>query len=296
MSFIKDPLVLLAECAAADLDTNTELSITESSLLRAYDSIEECTDEVQIGAKMVPVIKVDGVFVTEMNWLAPYMNANGITSIMEALNDIAMSNGLPEKSVGLLVESKDTVSGIISKVVVGAKKQKTMDKLGKNQSLLDKLKKAGYPVKRKKNKKSIHEDKTDIAKSYEKRIKDEKSSNKHNRINDNKKEDKRIKDTFNKKHFGQTDPSSRALLASNYGGHTNYKQDTKTKEVSDHWNSIDRKVNRDGNDAIERVRALHKDYKGSKCGLENSNDRKRAKKAEQNEKSTNESVLNYFNY
>lgn len=151
--FIKDPITLLAECAVSDLDSSTELAVEESTILKKYNSIEEASREIKYDASIVPVVSIDGGYFTEMNWLSPYMSSNGIKSITEALDNVAMANNLPVHAVGVLIESSDSVAGIISRAITGAKRSKALGKVSKSESLAEKLKKAGFPIKRKKSNK-----------------------------------------------------------------------------------------------------------------------------------------------
>ena len=155
MPYIKEPLSLLAECAMTDMRTDTESLYTESQIKTAYNSVDEIVNEdFKWGADTVPVMTFkDGTMLTEMNYLAPYMRDNEITSVEEALNDVATANRLQPKQVGLLVESQECVDSMIDQAIAkgGKQKTKTFDKLFKGQSLIDKLKKKGYPVKKKKS-------------------------------------------------------------------------------------------------------------------------------------------------
>jgi hypothetical protein len=151
--FIKDPLTLLAECATSDLVSSTELSVEEASIINRYNSIEEASRIIRYDADVVPVVNIDGQYYTEMNWLSAYMNSNEIKSITEALDNVAESNKLPAHSVGLLIESSDGVAAIINKAITGAKKNKALGKVAKSETLAEKLKKNGYPIKRKKSSK-----------------------------------------------------------------------------------------------------------------------------------------------
>lgn len=151
--FFSDNVSLLAECAANDLSANTEMAVSESQVISAYSTIEEASEEISYGPEMVPVIKVGNDFLTEMQFLAPYIQNNGITSVAEALDNIAEANNLPEKSVGLLVESQGCVCDMIDQAIAkstGAGK-KMVEKVKKGESLIEKLKNKGYKVKKKKS-------------------------------------------------------------------------------------------------------------------------------------------------
>lgn len=150
--FIKDPYNILAEAASADLEANTSMALTESQVDAVMESIEEVPEDIVYTAEMVSVIKVGDDYLTEMNNLYPYMQSNGITSVAEALNNVAKVNGLQEKSVGLLIESDKHVKDMVSKAAKkGSKaKEKALDKVKKATKLPEKLKKEGFPVKKKK--------------------------------------------------------------------------------------------------------------------------------------------------
>ena len=146
----KDPITLLAECADYDLNANIELSIDEAQLLSAYSNIEEVTEEVHYAPEMVPVINIAGEYYTEMQYIAPYMQANKINSVAEALNNIARANSLDEQAVGLLIESQECVTDKINEAL-GKKNTKFLGKVKKGEELAEKLKKNGFNVKKKKS-------------------------------------------------------------------------------------------------------------------------------------------------
>ena len=150
--FIRDTYSLLAEAAAMDLETNTSSALTESQIDSIMESIEEVSEDIVYTAEMVSVIKVGDDYLTEMNALYPYMTSNGITSVAEALNNVARVNGLQEKAVGLLIESDKQIKDMINKAAEkGSKaKEKALDKVKKATKLPEKLKKQGFPVKKKK--------------------------------------------------------------------------------------------------------------------------------------------------
>jgi hypothetical protein len=149
----KDPITLLAECAAADIGRSTETAVTESQIISTYASIEEASEEVIYAPEMVPVVKVGNDFLTEMQYLAPYIQNNGISSVAEALDNIAEANNLPPKSVGLLVESQECVTKMIDEALDKSKVagSKVLGKIKKGEGLIDKLTKGGYKVKKKKS-------------------------------------------------------------------------------------------------------------------------------------------------
>lgn len=155
---IDNPFNLLLEAAASDISANTEGNITESAILKRINSIEECSRHIVIGAEAVPVFNVDECYLVEMNSIAGYMKSTGIKSIMEALDNICEANNLEPYSVGLLVESDDEIRSMLEKANAkckkdGNKKAKNamLDKIKKSTDITDKLKKNGYPVKKKKS-------------------------------------------------------------------------------------------------------------------------------------------------
>ena len=152
--FIKDPYSLLAEAASIDLSVNTSVALTESQVNTIMESFDEVSEDVVYTAEMVSVVKVGGDYLVEMNALYPYMQSNNITSVAEALNNVAKVNGLQEKSVGLLIESDDKTKSLIEAAAKkgGKAKEKAMDKIKKATKIPAKLKKEGFPVKKKKSK------------------------------------------------------------------------------------------------------------------------------------------------
>ena len=152
--FIKDPYSLLAEAASMDLSVNTSVALTESQVNTIMESFDEVSEDVVYTAEMVSVIKVGDDYLTEMNTLYPYMKSNNITSVAEALNNVAAVNGLQEKAVGLLIESDDRTAEMIQEACKkgGKAKEKALDKIKKATKIPAKLKKEGFPVKKKKSK------------------------------------------------------------------------------------------------------------------------------------------------
>lgn len=149
MPYIKDPTTLLVECAGRDLVNDTETTLRESAILSTYQSIEECAEDPTYSAAIVPVMKIGNDYLTEMNYLYPYMHNCGISSISEALDDVAAANRLAPHTVGLLVESQEYVTGMINEAL-GKNKNKALNKVSKAEKLVDDLKKKGFPVKKKK--------------------------------------------------------------------------------------------------------------------------------------------------
>ena len=153
MPFVKDSLSLLIEAANNDLNANTRETINESAIRASYSHIEEAEYEFTYGAEMVPVIKMNDKYYTEMNFLHPFMKSNNIKTITEALDEVARANRLPVKSVGLLIEAENTVDANIAKAIESGnckKKESALAKVSKAIGIADKLKKNGYDVKKKK--------------------------------------------------------------------------------------------------------------------------------------------------
>ena len=158
--FIKDPYSLLAEAASMDLSVNTSVALTESQVNTIMESFDEVNEDVVYTAEMVSVVQVGGDYLVEMNALYPYMQSNNITSVAEALNNVAKVNGLQEKSVGLLIESDDKTKSLIEAAnkKCGKAKEKALDKIKKATKIPAKLKKEGFPVKKKKSKGSAKDE------------------------------------------------------------------------------------------------------------------------------------------
>lgn len=155
---VDNPFKLLSEAAIGDIQANTEGAITESQIMARLNSIEEVAGDVNITAEMVPVISVAEDYLVEMNSIAGYMQSNEITTIAEALDNVAYVNGLDKFDVGLLIESDDYIKTMIEKADEKCKKDgdkkaknKILDKIKKSTDVTEKLKKAGYKVKKKKS-------------------------------------------------------------------------------------------------------------------------------------------------
>lgn len=152
MPFVKDSLSLLIEAGAVDINNDTKSVVRESTIRKGYNQIESVSEEFIYGPEMVPVVSINNELFTEMNFLKPYMDTNGIRSISEALNNVAEANGLSECSVGLLIESDGGVDECISKALESGspkKKENVFDKIGKAIDITDTLKKKGIKVKKK---------------------------------------------------------------------------------------------------------------------------------------------------
>ena len=179
--FIKDPYSLLVEAAENDLSVNTSMALTESQVNSIMESFDEVSEDVVYTAEMVSVIKVGDDYLTEMNALYPYMKSNGITSVAEALNNVAAVNGLQEKAVGLLIESDERTSEMLAEACKkGSKaKEKALDKIKKATKIPAKLKKEGFPVKKKKADTAVDEFKGDDKIQYDLKNGHDKMSGNH---------------------------------------------------------------------------------------------------------------------
>lgn len=152
MPYIKDSFSILAECAAIDL-AGTDQHVRESDIISTYSNIQEISESYYASPEMVPVIKIDNEYFTETSFLAPFMRDNNVKSISEALDYVAEANNLPPKSVGLLIESKKTVTDMIGdacKKNNSKARDNAINKLNKATDLVKNLKDKGYPCKRKK--------------------------------------------------------------------------------------------------------------------------------------------------
>lgn len=191
--FLKDPYSMLAEAADMDLSISTSTALTESQINTVMESFDEVDEDVVYTAEMVSVIKVGDDYLTEMNSIYPYMQSNGITSVAEALNDVARINGLQEKSVGLLIDSDDKIESMMeaAKKKGGKAKEGALDKIKKATKIPAKLKKEGFPVKKKKSCKKegcakegsepVDEFKSDIKRQNSERELLDKMSGSHNK-------------------------------------------------------------------------------------------------------------------
>ena len=150
MPFVKDPLSLLIETSKTDLP-NTKMIVKESTAMSGYNGIAEVSESVVYDPSMVTVVKIGNEFFTEMNFLYPYMKSNGITSVVEALNNVAEANNLNSGDVGLLFESEDKIECDLKEAKTPKKKDNVIDKVGKAVNLKDKLKDKGINVKKKKS-------------------------------------------------------------------------------------------------------------------------------------------------
>lgn len=152
MPLVKDSLALLVESARTDLTSDIARAMSESAILESYRSIPTVSQEVVYTAEMIPVVKINNECFTEMNFLQPYMKTNNITSITEALNNIAKANDLNEGAVGLLVESECCVTDAIKDAIESGnmnKRKNAYKKVSKSTAVIAKLENSGITVKKK---------------------------------------------------------------------------------------------------------------------------------------------------
>lgn len=116
-------------------------------LVEAYSNIQEMPEDIRTTASMVPVIECNGHYVTESNYVIPFMRENGIEAIEEALDKIAEANNLAKKSVGLVIASQDGINSLSESVVDEA----TEEKLEGFLRMADRLLESGYPVFKKRS-------------------------------------------------------------------------------------------------------------------------------------------------
>ena len=153
MPFVKDTLSLLIEASEIDIKRSSKSILRESTVRSNYRNIGEASEEVIYGPEIVPVVRMKDGYYTEMSFLHPYMKSAGITSIAEALNNVASANNLAKGAVGLLIESNECVGDCISKAIESAdpnKENSVLNKIDKATGLSDKLKSKGIDVKTKK--------------------------------------------------------------------------------------------------------------------------------------------------
>lgn len=154
---IKSNLQLLAEAAAADTSLDIAKSAKLDTVKETYSVIDESDEMMVTEAADVIVTKTrKGEYYTEMVNIAPFMTDAGITSIAKALDMVAEANGLPEKSVGLVVESQSSVNATLD--AAQAKSARTnnkkilenaINKVNKNNAIISKLLSEGFKVKKK---------------------------------------------------------------------------------------------------------------------------------------------------
>jgi len=160
------PINIMLEAAGADLSCNTQRIYTEGEMLKKYSSLE--TFDYNISENAIPIYqdKTDGGYFVELANVYPYMEYNGISTVYEALNNIAYAHGLNENQIGLLVESEGCVSCMINNAIKESNKsgndkarEAANKKVGKVTKLIDDLIDKGVKVKKKPDKEKDTSDK-----------------------------------------------------------------------------------------------------------------------------------------
>ena len=157
---IKSNIQLLAEAAAADLQINTQAVVELDAIKESYNSIPTAEGYCVTEASDVIVNKIGNGYYVEMVNLSPFMLDSGITTIAKALNLVAEANGLPAKSVGLVIDSQESVNGMLANSDARAKstgntkiRENAVAKIQKNIAIANKLISEGYKVVKKGDKK-----------------------------------------------------------------------------------------------------------------------------------------------
>lgn len=157
---IKSNIQLLAEAAAADLKINTQAVVELDAIKESYNSIPTAEGYCVTEASDVIVNKIGNDYYVEMVNLSPFMLDSGITTIAKALNLVAEANGLPAKSVGLVIDSQESVNGMLANSDARTKstgntkiRENAVAKIQKNIAIANKLISEGYKVVKKGDKK-----------------------------------------------------------------------------------------------------------------------------------------------
>lgn len=154
---IKTNLQLLSEAAAYDTTINTKASVRLDTVREAYNAIPEMPcDMVTEAADVVVNAAPDGNYYVEMTNLAPFMLDSGIKSISKALDLVAEANILPDKSVGLVIESQAYIESTLNSARAKADAtgnykilEAAISKVNKNNAIVAKLLSEGYKVAKK---------------------------------------------------------------------------------------------------------------------------------------------------
>ena len=154
---IKSNLQLLSEAAAIDTKINTKAAMRYDVVREAYKAIPEATEAMVTEASDVIVTATsDGNYYVEMVNLAPFMLDSGIKSVATALDKVAESYGLPDRSVGLVVESQSFVDYTLESARAKAEStgntkilENALSKVNKNNAIIAKLMSEGYEVVKK---------------------------------------------------------------------------------------------------------------------------------------------------
>ena len=155
---IKSNLSILAEAAALDTQLNVVNEANVDLVRESYESIPECEGITVTEAADVVVTPVGDDYYVEMVNLAPFLLDSGIRSIAKALDMVAEANQLEPKSVGLIIESQESVSKMLADSSARATKigndkirENAMTKVSKNIAIAKKLMSEGYKVAKKRS-------------------------------------------------------------------------------------------------------------------------------------------------
>ena len=154
---IKSNIQLLSEAAAIDNELKTDANYTLDTVKEAYSVIPEVPEAIVTEAADVVVTQLsNGDYYCEMVNLAPFMIDAGITNVAEALDLVASAYNLPEKSVGLVIESQERIDSMLEAARKSSQEKKNpkimkkaADKVNKNNAVASKLMKQGYKVAKK---------------------------------------------------------------------------------------------------------------------------------------------------
>lgn len=155
---LKSSMQLIAEAATADMNIRTEATRTFDMIREAYNRIPEAPEAVVTEAADVLITETfEHEYFVEMVNLAPFMLDSGIRDIAEALDMVAVANGIEPKALGLCIESQATIDAYLEAAKKKTKEtgdpkhlKKAADKVDKNNKVANNLMKKGYKVVRKK--------------------------------------------------------------------------------------------------------------------------------------------------
>lgn len=155
---IKTNMALLAEAAAIDANLNIVNEANVDAVRESYNNIPECVGITVTEAADVVITPVAGDYFVEMTNLAPFLLDSGIRSVSKALDMVAEANGLEPKSVGLIIDSQDTVSRMLYESTAKARKtgndkirENAISKVNKNIAIAKRLMSEGYKVAKKRS-------------------------------------------------------------------------------------------------------------------------------------------------
>ena len=153
-------LKILSSITESDIDDNDDLEITdvESELNDEYDDddVDELDDDedIEYTEEMVHVFgRKNGQYLVEADLLAKYMVSSNIKSVKEAIGNIAKCNSIDASKIGLLIESSDYVSNLISEakcMKTDKSKKKLLEEGSSTAKFLKNVKTEGIKVVKKK--------------------------------------------------------------------------------------------------------------------------------------------------